>query len=238
MRRFTRRTRHRRVAWITAGAVVVALVGSVTISVFSPLLSLQTITVEGTSRVDRAAVLQSLHGEIGKPLALVDFGAVKKDLSNFPLIESYVTETMPPHTLVIKITEREPIASVKIGKTFELVDPAGVVIQTSPKQPAGYPLVDIKGATVNGSVYRSTAEVLLSLPAALRKTVTGVTASTSDDVTLTLSTGEEVVWGSSDSSTQKAELLTGLIKDHKARNPTQSVEYDVSAPDNGIIRSK
>ncbi|MCU1528721.1 MAG: Cell division protein FtsQ [Frondihabitans sp.] len=238
MRRFTRRTRHRRVAWITAGAIVVALVGSVTISVFSPLLSLQTITVEGTSRVDRAAVLRSLDGEIGKPLALVDFGAVKKDLSNFPLIESYVTETMPPHTLVIKITEREPIASVKVGKTYELVDPAGVVIQTSTARPSGYPLVDIKGGTVDGSVYRSTAEVLLSLPAQLRKTVTGVTASTSDDVTLTLSTGEEVVWGSSDSSAQKAELLAGLIKDHTARNPTQSVEYDVSAPDNGIIRSK
>ncbi|BDZ50443.1 hypothetical protein GCM10025867_26840 [Frondihabitans sucicola] len=145
---------------------------------------------------------------------------------------------MPPHTLVVRITEREPIASVKVGKTFELVDPAGVIIATSTKQPAGYPLVDPKGAGLDGKVFRSTAEVLLSLPDQLRKTVTSVTASTADDVTLTLTTGEHVVWGSADSSDRKAQLLAGLIKDHKARNPTQSVVYDVSAPDNGIIRTK
>lgn len=238
VRRFTRRTRHRRFAWITAGAVVVALVGAVTISVFSPLLSLQTITVDGTSRIDKTAIVKSLDDQIGKPLALVDFGAVKKDLSNFPLIESYVTETRPPHTLVIRITEREPIASVKVGKSFELVDPAGVAIESSPQKPKGVPLVDIRGGTSDGAVFRSAAEVLLSMPTALRATVSSVTASTPDDVTLTLTTGEQVVWGGADSSTRKAELLAGLIKDHKARNPGQAVEYDVSAPDNGIIRTK
>lgn len=238
VRRFTRRSRHRRAGWIAAGVVAVVLVGSVTVSVFSPLLSLQTISVVGTSRVDRAAVLTSLDGQIGKPLARIDFDAVKADLSNFPLIESYVTETRPPHTLVIRITEREPIASVKVGSTFELVDPAGVVIETSKTQPKGVPFVDIRSGTVDGKVYRSTAEVLLSLPTVLRATVKSVTASTADDVTLGLTTGETVVWGSADSSTQKAQLLAGLIKDHKARNPTQAVEYDVSAPDNGIIRTK
>lgn len=238
VRRFTRRSRHRRAAWITAAAVVVALVGAVTISVFSPLLSLETVKVEGTSRVDKAAVQASLDQQLGKPLALVDFGAVKRDLSDFPLIESYVTETMPPHTLVVRITERQPIASVKVGKTFELVDPAGVVIATSTKQAAGYPVVDLKGGSLDGRVYRSTAEVLLSLPAQLRSTVKAVQASTADDVTLTLSTGEQVVWGSADASDRKAQLLAGLIRDHKARNPKQAVVYDVSAPDNGIIRTR
>jgi cell division protein FtsQ len=238
VRRFTRRTRHRRAAWIAAGAVTVVLVGSVVVSVFSPLLSLQTITIEGTSRVDRTAVLASLDGQLGKPLALVDFSAVKKDLSEFPLIESYVTETLPPHTLVVRITERQPIASVRVGKSFELVDPAGVVIATSTARPAGYPVVDIKGATVDGKVYRSTAEVLLALPASLRQQVTSVSASTADDVALTLKTGEQVVWGSAAASDQKARLLAGLIRDHAIRNPAQSVQYDVSAPDNSIIRAK
>ncbi|WP_162237083.1 FtsQ-type POTRA domain-containing protein [Frondihabitans sp. Leaf304] len=238
VRRFTRRSRHRRAALITAAAVVVALVGSVAIAVFSPLLSLQTITIEGTSRVDEKAVLKSLDSQIGKPLALIDFAAVKSDLSEFPLIESYVTETMPPHTLVIRITERSPIASVKIGKTFELVDPAGVVISSATKRPAGVPVVKVAGDALDGKVYRSTAEVLLALPSQLLKRVNSVSASTADDVTLKLTTGETVVWGSADQSTKKALLLTGLIKDHTARDPEQAVEYDVSAPDNGIIRTK
>lgn len=238
VRRFTRRTRHRRATLITAGAVVLALVATVTISVFSPALSLQTITVQGTSRVDRAQVLSSLDAQVGKPLALIDFTAVKRDLSEFPLIESYVTETKPPHTLVIRITEREPIASVKVGKTYELVDPAGVVIATSTRKPAGVPVVGLKGGSVDGKVFRSTAEVLLALPAELLKKVASVSASTADDVTLTLTGGEQVVWGSADRSAKKAQLLTGLIRDHNARDPQQSVQYDVSAPDNGIIRTK
>ncbi|QSB22097.1 hypothetical protein [Curtobacterium sp. 24E2] len=44
--------------------------------------------------------------------------------------------------------------------------------------------------------------------------------------------------GSPDDSEAKAALLAALVKDHAARNPGVVVEYDVSAPDNGVIRAK
>ena len=65
-----------------------------------------------------------------------------------------------------------------------------------------------------------------------------MTASTADDVTLTLTTGERVVWGSADDSAKKAQVLAGLIRDQHAATRAASVEYDVSAPDNGIIRTR
>ena len=236
VRRFTRRTRHRRATWTAVGVVVVVLVGSVTVAVFSPLLSLQEIEVEGTSRVDATAVRAAVDDQLGTPLALVDFGRITSELEQFPLIASYVTETAPPHTLVIRVTERQPIATVASGDRFDLVDPAGIVVQELDARQDGVPLVDVGGTALDGTAYRSTAEVLLALPVNLRASVDTVTASTADDVALVLTSGEHVVWGSAEQSEKKAQVLAGLIADQAKRDPSASVEYDVSAPDNGIIR--
>jgi cell division protein FtsQ len=238
VRRFTRRSRHRRATLVSLGAVVLILVASVAVAVFSPLLSLRTIRVEGTERVDASAVQAALDGQLGTPLALIDFDEVTDELAAFPLIASYVTETAPPHTLVVRIQERQPVATVAAGDGFELVDPAGVVVQSLDARQEGVPLVDVGGAALDGPAYRSVAEVLLALPVTLRSTVDTVTASTTDDVTLQLTSGERVVWGSADQSAKKAQVLAGLIADQARRDPGASVEYDVSAPDNGIIRTR
>jgi cell division protein FtsQ len=238
VRRFTRRSRHRRATWIAVGAIVVLLVASVAVAVFSPLLSLEQIEVEGTDRVDAAEVQAAVSGQLGTPLARIDFGRITDELEQFPLIASYVTETAPPHTLVIRITERQPIATVPSGDGFDLVDPAGIVVQHLDARQEGVPLVDVGGTPLDGTAYRSAAEVLLALPQALRQAVDSVTASTADDVTLSLTTGERVVWGSADDSAEKAQVLAGLVADQARRDPAASVEFDVSAPDNGIIRTR
>ena len=236
VRRFTRRSRHRRATWVSVAVVALLLGASVGVAVFSPLLSLQTITVDGTVRVDAGAVQDAVDGQLGTPLARIDFDRITRELEAFPLIASYVTETAPPHTLVIRITERQPIATVADGDAFELVDPAGIVVQRLDARQEGVPLVDVGGAPLDGTAFRSAAEVLLSLPVNLRSTVDSATASTADDVALTLSSGQKVVWGSAEHSEKKAQVLAGLMADQASRDPSASVEYDVSAPDNGIIR--
>jgi len=238
VRRFTRRTRHRRAAWLWSGGVLVGLLVAVAVTVFSPLLELRTITVEGADRVDATAVRVALEDQVGTPLALVDQDRVEQALEGFPLIASYVTETAPPHTLVVRLAERQPVAVVPAGERFELVDPAGIVLQQLDARPDGVPLVDVGAAPTDGPLFRAVTEVLLALPASLRATVDQATATTADDVTLTLTTGETVVWGSADRSARKAQVLAGLVADQGRRDPGAAVEYDVSAPDNGIIRTK
>ena len=119
-----------------------------------------------------------------------------------------------------------------------LVDPAGIVVQSSPKRPDGVPVADLAHAKLGSTVFRTMTEVVLSLPSTIRGQVTDVRASTADDVALTLSDGSSVVWGSPDASSTKAALLAALVKDHAARDPDRKVEFDVSAPDNGIVRAK
>ena len=238
VRRFTRRSRHRRAAWITTGGIVVVLGVSILVAVFSPLMALQRIEVKGTSRVDDAELRRALSDQIGTPLARLDSAAIKRDIAAFPLIESYVTEESPPHTLVVTVTERTPVVTVENGKSFDLVDPAGIVVQSSTKRPDTMPLADVGSAKLGSSVFRTMTEVVLALPSAVRSQVSGVAASTADDVTLTMKDGSRVVWGSPDESAAKAALLDALVKDHATRAPDTAVEYDVSAPDNGIIRTQ
>ncbi|MEX1077518.1 MAG: FtsQ-type POTRA domain-containing protein [Homoserinimonas sp.] len=234
VRRFTRRSRHRRAAWITAAAVVVTLVGTVTIAVYSPLLALTEIEVTGTSNVDPEEVLDAVDGQLGTPLALVDADRLTRELAEFTLIRSYVTETVPPHTLIIHVTEREAIGSVPTASGFTVVDPAGVTISRADTRPEGIPTIELADAGVGSDVFGSVVEVLLALPDSVADRVDRVTAATNDDVTLVLAgAGQRVVWGSADDSNLKARVLAALMAT-QAENAR--VEYDVSAPLSAVIR--
>lgn len=234
VRRFTRRSRHRRAAWVTAIAVVVALVGTVTIAVYSPLLALTRIEITGTSSVDPAKVLQAVDGQLGTPLALVDSDQLTRDLEQFTLIQSYVTETVPPHTLIIHVTERKPVGSLVTASGFTVVDPAGVTITEQGTRPEGIPTIEVAGADVDSDVFDSVVEVLLALPDSVASRVDRITAATQDDVTLVFSgAGQRVVWGSADESNLKARVLAALMA---TQGENARVEYDVSAPLSAVIR--
>ncbi|MES2094910.1 MAG: FtsQ-type POTRA domain-containing protein [Actinomycetota bacterium] len=229
-RRFTRRSRRRRVAWLASGASLLVLVGFVAAAVYSPLLSLKTIRVEGASRVSSASVRAAVDGQLGRPLALVDFDSITRALAKFPLIRSFVTETVPPDTLVIRIAERAPIATLATSNGFSVVDPAGIVIDSGADRRPGLPLIELGAATKTSPAFVAAVGVLLALPAELVKQVDTVTAQTSDDVTLSLAGGQTVVWGSVEQSALKAKVLAAVI-----RVGGTATKYDVSAPNHPVL---
>lgn len=235
VRRFTRRARNRRVAIAVVAGVIVTLIGLVLTAVYSPILALREVRVEGATRVSAEEVAAAIDGQLGTPLALLDFGRIEQELGAFPLIRSYVTQTLPPDTLVIQVVERQPVGSIAaVGGGFELIDPAGIVLQESADRIPGVPLIDLAGADVSSPVFAAAVEVLLALPPALLAQVDTISAHTQDDVTLLLTgVGQRVAWGSADESARKATLLAALIG---VTDPAQAVEFDVSAPTNGVFR--
>ncbi|MGB3375558.1 MAG: FtsQ-type POTRA domain-containing protein, partial [Microbacterium sp.] len=190
----------------------------------------EKITVAGAHAVDAAAVQQALDGQIGSPLALVDASAVKAALMEFPMIESYALEARPPHDLLVRIVERTPVGVIRSDAGYTLVDAAGVVLATTPDEPEGQPTLSITGG-VDSAAFRSAGLVVRSLPAQLRTQVSKVTASSADDVTLSLGDGKTVVWGSEEDSVEKALVLVALIK-----SAPDSRTYDVSAPTVPVVR--
>ncbi|MDQ1122505.1 FtsQ-type POTRA domain-containing protein [Microbacterium trichothecenolyticum] len=233
VRRFTVRQRRRRRVWIgVAAAFVVMVVGTVG-AAYSPLFAVERIDVVGASQLDVAAVTTALDAQIGTPLALVDDSAVKAALVRFPLVETYTLEARPPHDLVVRIVERTPIGVLQTAAGFTVVDAAGVALSTTPAAPAGEPLLEISGGT-DSEAFRAAGRVMRALPDAVRTQVTGVTASTPDDVTLTLgATGSRVAWGSADRSAEKAVVLDRLMAKSP---PDRTKEYDVTSPEAGVVR--
>jgi cell division protein FtsQ len=176
---------------------------------------------------------KAVDGQLGTPLALLSYREITKDLAPFTLIRSYATEIIPPGTLLIHVVERTPIGAIQGASSFDLVDPAGVTVESSKTRPAGYPLIQLGDGRVDGAGYASMAQVLLALPPSVLTKVDTITAQTHDDVTLTLSgSNQRVVWGSSDDSDAKARVLAALIALHSASG---SGEYDVSAPGTAVF---
>lgn len=233
LRRFTRRTRNRRIALLAALGTVAALAIVLLVAVFSPILALRTIVVEGTSRIAAADVQAALSGQLGTPLALLDADAIHAELEAFPLIRSYSTESVPPDTLVVRIIERAPVGQVAVTGGFALVDPAGVTIAQSAELTPGYPFIDARG-DLAGTAFRSMADVLLALPSGLLSTVESVSATTQDDVTLVLAgVGQQVRWGSAEDSATKALVLERLMA---VTDPALPGIFDVSAPGTAVFR--
>lgn len=233
VRRFTARQRRRRMVWIAAvGALALLVLGSIG-AAYSPLFAVEKVSVVGTSGLDAAVVEQALSGQLGTPLPCVDSSAVKAALVQFPLVESYTLEARPPHELVVRIVERTPIGVIESDAGFTLVDAAGVVLSTTPKAPPGQPVITATGG-VGSPAFDSIGTVFRSLPTDIRAQITAMSATSANDVTLTLGgTGTQVVWGNADDSPKKAQILASAMV---ARPPDGVYSYDVSAPGAVVIR--
>jgi cell division protein FtsQ len=78
---------------------------------------------------------------------------------------------------------------------------------------------------------RSVVTASAALPVALRSEVRSISATSPDSITLNLTSGVKVVWGSADDSGRKAEVLTVLM--HR-----KAQVYDVSAPDLPVTKGE
>ena len=52
-----------------------------------------------------------------------------------------MTRTVPPSTLVVQIVEREPLGVVATAGGFDVVDAAGIVLESVTTRPEGVPVI-------------------------------------------------------------------------------------------------
>lgn len=233
-RRFTQQSRHRRQRMLIGGGIGAGLLLIVGLLAYSPLFMLRTIDVVGTSRVDSGSVSAALSGQLGRPLALVDFGAIQRVLDGYPLIKSYSTESRPPNSLVVRITERTPAVAVASAAGFDLIDPAGVLVAQSTVAVPGNPVIDAAVTVVGSPGFVAATRVLDSLAPELRLRVSAISAPTPDSVSFELpDAGKTVIWGSSERSALKSRILTQLLAQAQLSGAGQ---IDVSSPEAPVLR--
>ena len=232
-RRFTARTRRRRQLQLGIAGFVVLVLGGAVLIAYSPVMALRHIEIVGTHSVKASDVQRALHGELGTPLPLVKSADVRHALDDFRLIESYSTQLEPPSTLVVRITERTPLGVVKQGSSYEVVDQAGVVLSAGTAPQAGLPVIAVPAGQQpeSSAGFAAATAVIAALPSVVRSTVTGASATSANNVTLTLAGGKQVVWGDTGQMDLKTADLQALLK-----GAAGASVYDVSSPRAPITR--
>jgi cell division protein FtsQ len=203
----------------------------------STALAVQRVEVQGVRRVPADAVRGAVQFEVGHPMALISPESAADRVTTLQLVRSAKVVRSWPSTLVVVVTEREPIAAVPAragasgAAAFDLVDGDGVVIESVRRAPAGLPLLDVDVARAGAPSLRAARAVFEDLPATLRSVVRRITAGTPDAVGLELSDGSTVNWGSADDGPRKVEALLAV----HPRPLSRPAAIDVSAPDTPAI---
>ncbi|MEV5962502.1 FtsQ-type POTRA domain-containing protein [Kribbella sp. NPDC051952] len=232
--RFARRQRLVRwrswLPWAIGGALVVLAGLIVWLFYYSSAFAVSGVRVSGADTVPVATIEQAAAAPIGTPLAKVDLRSIADRVRTIPAVADAQVTRAWPSKVVIVVTERVPVVVVTDGSRFELVDATGAAFKTVPDRPAGLPEAKITGTRRDVTI-RSVVTVSAALPDTLRSQVGTISAASPDSITLNLSSGVRVVWGSSDDSERKAEVLSVLMK-------RKASVYDVSAPDLPVTKGE
>ncbi|MEU7122783.1 cell division protein FtsQ/DivIB [Streptomyces zaomyceticus] len=170
---------------------------------------------------------------MGAPLVTVDTEVIEARLrERFPRIDSVDVVRSWPHGIGLKVTERKPVLLMEKGGKFIEVDATGVRFATVDTAPRGVPRLVLDSAS-SPSLRRFGADRLLGeavrvrgeLPAEIARDTRVVRVTSYDSVTLELTRGRSVFWGSGEHGPVKARVLTALLK-----ATPKAGHFDVSAP--------
>ncbi|MFE4079899.1 FtsQ-type POTRA domain-containing protein [Paenarthrobacter sp. YIM B13468] len=208
-------------------AVVAVLIAG---AIYSPVLAVRTITVDGTKLLTPEDVQKALSGMEGKPLPQVSEQEVNELLKPLVQVRSATVEARPPSELLVHVNERVPVALLKQGDSFVMVDVDGVQLGATQDQSAvALPLIDAGAGATNTGLFKAIAAVLNTLPADVLARMSTASAASPDAVELKLVDGKTVVWGNAEDKELKAKALEALLK--MPPDPKVPVNvYDVSVP--------
>jgi hypothetical protein len=89
--------------------------------------AVRSVQIEGEGVIPRAEILRWSGLREGENLLGLDLARVKRDLELVPLIRSAAVERVPPNTLRIRVTEREPLARVLAPQAAGIGEEARIV---------------------------------------------------------------------------------------------------------------
>ncbi|MEV7235125.1 FtsQ-type POTRA domain-containing protein [Streptomyces sp. NPDC051020] len=228
-----RRRPSRRLLLVIAVAVLLLASGVVWALYGSSWFRAEQVRTTGVDVLTPAEVESAAAVPIGAPLISVDTDAMAARLrQKLPRIDSVDVVRSWPHEIGLKVTERQPVLLVKKGAKFIEVDAKGVRFATVDKAPGRVPLLELtpdQSASLrrfgSGRLVREAVRVAGGLPRAVAKDTQVVRVTSYDSISLQLTGGRTVVWGSSEEGAVKARVLTALMK-----AAPKAGHFDVSAP--------
>ena len=127
---------------VVVGIVVLYFVGDFFLS--SPRMSLagyEQIEVVGNHIVPRGAVLERFTADRNRSVLRVPLSERRRALEEIPWVEQASVERILPNRIRVQLTERTPVAFLRLGSELALVDAHGVILDRPLEGDFRFPVV-------------------------------------------------------------------------------------------------
>jgi cell division protein FtsQ len=200
----------------------------------------EKISISGIKNVKKAEVLKALNLPEGATIFTISTRELGKRILQNPWVESVKVGRKFPNGLVIKITERKPLALIAFDDSTFLVDEEGFIIQAvsedkAPQLPIIHDL-DVKptkpGERIKNNTLDNVLKILSSLPKSIYKKIKVISAPKVERITLYTDAGLEILFGSSKEIEKKVKVLSEILKKEE-----KLIFVDLRAPENPVVKT-
>ena len=234
-RRARPRRRHGRAIRLAIAVLAVVAVGWLLLA--SPVLGVQAVQVDGVTTLPADQVRETAGIEAGTPLLRVDIDAARARIARLPQVASVEVTRGWPHTVVVTVVERVPVAVVGEPGRRTLVDAEGVLFDTvTGEPPAGVVPLDVAEPGPGDPATMAALAAVGALPDDIRGEVAAVTAASAEDISLTLTDGTQVRWGGPEQSDRKGSALAAIVEQLADGDLEPAETIDVSTPEAVVLR--
>ncbi len=208
----------------------------------SGIMAIETIEVEGNHAVTDEQVLETATPLLmGESLMRISYDELERSLTAIPYIEAVEVERDFPHTLRIRLRERQPavVLSAGNGRLF-LLSSEGYALAELESVDSGYPVASTVqpcpaevGEVPDCADVRVAVRFIADIPMNFNQQFSDVAVS-DGYIRARTTSGVQVVFGTLDDYGLKFEVLRQLL----ARSAAQGVlvTIDVSVPERPVTR--
>jgi len=212
------------------------LLGVTAVVLWSPLFGLKTVRVTGAVHLGHGEVVRVSGLAKGSRTFLVDEGRVETALSTDPWIQEAAVTIDLPSTVHIHVVERRPIGALAEGGTLTLVAADGSILGDIDGA-KDLPVIEVLSPVPDDRMREGGTAVLASLePRILRDVERVLVSPPGPSVSVQLSSGVQVDFGTPNSLLAKSEVLPSLLR-YAERNGIVAPVVDLRAPGAPIMRS-
>lgn len=200
----------------------------------SSYFSIEQIKIEGLQQIPKNEIERLVTEVIGDNLFLMEQDRLEKNVLLHPLVESVVIKRQLPKTLVVRITERTPIALIVVPRGVIEVDGKGMFLRRREGWPdQSYPVIngisipDTAGPGQEMKLPGLQAALLLlgQAPQELMPFIGEIYVNPIQQMTLYMINGVEVRLGKTNDWTVKLMALYELFKDTGYKSIENGVRY-------------
>jgi cell division protein FtsQ len=199
-----------------------------------PLFSIDEVTVSGAT-TNKAAIEKAVQQVAGDMTTLhLNDDELRNVVAHFPTVASVGATTSFPHTLNVTVTERLPVAYIKVGDQRTAVSADGYLLLGAAFDRKALP--QIEGAAPSGALLdddsAAQAAILGATPSPLRSHIAD--SSWSDDdggVVVSLDNGPDLRFGDGSRAQDKWTAAVAVLSSPAHGSPSY---LDVSVPERPV----